>query len=317
MKKHIYLAAILTLIFSSCSTKEPTGFDTLKETKNTYTLKVSVTPIEAGKITISPQSPIYKEGDVITLTPEPNEQWKFEKWQGDVSGNSNALQIIMNTNTSVIGVFLKAQNYSVGSVFGTSGPTVIVEVTNPKTGKTWMDRNLGASRAATSSTDVESYGDLYQWGRGADGHQLRNSATTTRQSSTDEPGNGSFITRDFNSLQDWRSPKNNNLWKGVNGINNPCPKGFRLPTRAELEEEMESWSPKDTEGALNSPLKLPMAGERSASGSLRHAGTFGHYWNSTDSYQLRFFSDNFLWSGTGRMHFTARAYGGSIRCIKD
>jgi hypothetical protein len=46
------------------------------------------------------------------------------------------------------------------------------------TGQVWMDRNLGASQVATSSTDPASYGDLYQWGRPADGHQKRKSATT-------------------------------------------------------------------------------------------------------------------------------------------
>jgi len=33
--------------------------------------------------------------------------------------------------------------------------TAVVEVTNPVTGKIWMDRNLGAERVATSSTDAE------------------------------------------------------------------------------------------------------------------------------------------------------------------
>jgi len=42
-------------------------------------------------------------------------------------------------------------------------PTVI-----SKTGRVWMDRNLGASQVATSSTDPLSLGDLYQWGRGTD-----------------------------------------------------------------------------------------------------------------------------------------------------
>jgi hypothetical protein len=45
-------------------------------------------------------------------------------------------------------------------------------------GQIWMDRNLGASRVATSSTDSEAYGDLYQWGRGTDGHEKRDSGTT-------------------------------------------------------------------------------------------------------------------------------------------
>jgi hypothetical protein len=67
--------------------------------------------------------------------------------------------------------------YTANSVFCANGPTTVVEVTNPTTGKTWMDRNLGATQVATSSTDAAAYGDLYQWGRRADGHQCRTSAT--------------------------------------------------------------------------------------------------------------------------------------------
>ena len=58
-----------------------------------------------------------------------------------------------------------------------NNPTVVVDVLNPFTGKTWMDRNLGASQVATSSTDVLAYGDSYRWGRFSDGHQCRRSAT--------------------------------------------------------------------------------------------------------------------------------------------
>ena len=52
-------------------------------------------------------------------------------------------------------------------------------VYNPVTGRTWMDKNLGASQVAISFDDVNAFGDLYQWGRASDGHQLRNSTTTT------------------------------------------------------------------------------------------------------------------------------------------
>ncbi|WP_372934176.1 hypothetical protein, partial [Mariniphaga sediminis] len=50
----------------------------------------------------------------------------------------------------------------------TGGTPPTPNVTNATTGKTWMDRNLGASQVATSSTDIAAYGDLYQWGRAAD-----------------------------------------------------------------------------------------------------------------------------------------------------
>ena len=162
------------------------------------------------------------------------------------------------------------------------GDTEIVEVTNPETGKTWMDRNLGASRAATSSTDEEAYGDLYQWGRAADGHQVvRTSGTTSALSDSDTPGHGDFILAP-DSPRDWRSPQNDNLWQGVNGTNNPCPPVYRLPSEVEWQEERESWSSNDAAGAFGSPLKLPVAGFRSRSdGSLRSVGSLGSYWSST------------------------------------
>jgi hypothetical protein len=50
-----------------------------------------------------------------------------------------------------------------------------------------MDRNLGAARVATSSTDEEAYGDLYQWGRGTDGHEKRGSLISSVPSDNDNP----------------------------------------------------------------------------------------------------------------------------------
>jgi uncharacterized protein (TIGR02145 family) len=178
-----------------------------------------------------------------------------------------------------------------------------------------MDRNLGASQAAISSTDANSYGDLYQWGRRSDGHQCRNSATTTTLSSTDQPANGSFIIAP-NSPFDWRSPQNDNLWQGVNGVNNPCPSGYRLPTEAELETERLSWSSNNAQGAFASLLKLPVAGSRFFSnGSLVNVGTSGVYWSSTvngvNSRSLGFSSSS------ASMYNFLRARGFSVRCIKN
>jgi uncharacterized protein (TIGR02145 family) len=197
--------------------------------------------------------------------------------------------------------------------------TIIGVVTNPTTTKIWMDRNLGATQVATSSLDAAAYGDLYQWGRGTDGHQIRTSATTTTLSSSDQPGNGSFILEPSNSSPyDWRSPQNTNLWQGVNGDNNPCPSGFRLPTAAEWEAELLSWggSNSNSVGAFASPLKLTIGGYRNfIDGSIAGLGSSGYYWsstvNSTDSRSLTF------GSGAVVTSFDRRAYGNSVRCIKD
>jgi uncharacterized protein (TIGR02145 family) len=177
-----------------------------------------------------------------------------------------------------------------------------------------MDRNLGASQVATSSTDANSYGDLYQWGRGSDGHQCRTSATTATLSSGDQPGNGEFILAP-SAPNDWRSPQNDNLWQGVNGVNNPCPSLYRLPTEAELDAERLSWSSNRAAGAFASPLKLPMAGYRTLSnGSLDNVGSRGDYWSSTESGA---YSRNFAFNSSDALFYTYhRAFGRSVRCIE-
>ena len=188
-------------------------------------------------------------------------------------------------------------------------------VYNSTTGETWIDRNLGASQVATSSTDSDAYGDLYQWGRLSDGHESRTSGTTSTLSSTDVPGHDDFITSG-SSPNDWRDPQNDNLWQGVSGTNNPCPDGYRLPTEAEWNAEIDSWISEDDAGAFASVLKLPVAGRRDGGdGSLYSGGSYGYYWSSTvsstPSRYLAFTSSN------ASMSTHDRARGLSVRCLKE
>ena len=219
--------------------------------------------------------------------------------------------ILLNSCSKEINPIKNSYNYS--SVFCNGNPTTIVNVINPKTGKTWMDRNLGATNAATSSTDTAAYGDLYQWGRGADGHQCRNSATTSILSSTDHPNHANFILAPLSNPYDWRTPQNDNFWQGVNGVNNPCPNGYRLPTVSEFIEEISSWTPKTVWGAINSPLKFTLAGARGfGNGSIGKVGQIGYYWSSTVSGS----EANSLYLGANIIGAN-RALGYSVRCIKD
>jgi len=248
-------------------------------------------------------------------------------------GSSNGLSpyAFLNGNVSQVAIYNRAliaaevlQNYNaLSSRFSVGAPVQgNGDVSNPSTGKIWMDRNLGATQVASSSTDANSYGDLYQWGRAADGHQIRASGTTSTFSTTDQPGNANFILGP-NPPYDWRTTTNSNLWQGMNGVNNPCPTGYRLPTQAEWDAERLSWSSQNAAGAFASPLKLPMAGRRDASdGSVTQAGTHGWYWSSTTAYQgacncniskrLYFFN-----TGLNNTDDNGRSNGFAVRCIKD
>ncbi len=271
-----------------------------------YSLDLEVNPSGSGNVS---GAGTYEEGTQVPVTATASEGWEFVQWTGDTEYMDDPL----NANATVT---MPAQDIFITANFEEEDTeTEVVDVINPTTGKTWMDRNLGAGRAATSSTDEEAYGDLYQWGRGADGHQKRTSGTTTTLSGSDTPGHGDFILIN-DSPWDWRSPQNDNLWQGVNGINNPCPEGYRLPTEAELEAERLSWDSDDAAGAFASPLKLPMAGyRRSSNGSLGFVGSYGFYWSSTvddiGSRALGFYAPKaYTYRG-------ARADGTTVRCLKD
>jgi len=195
-------------------------------------------------------------------------------------------------------------------------PSGTGDITNPKTGKTWMNKNLGATHVATSSTDSLAYGDLYQWGRLTDGHEKRTSSTTTTLSSTDIPGHNNFIINNT-SYSDWRTPKNNNLWQGVNGVNNPCPSGYRLPTAAEMEAERLSWTSNDAAGAFASPLKWTVGGARNNLGQLNSVNQMGYYWSSSvvnSSYSYRFLIFDSVNTGIFQNY---RIAGFCVRCIKN
>ncbi|PAM92771.1 hypothetical protein B4N84_21815 [Flavobacterium sp. IR1] len=178
-------------------------------------------------------------------------------------------------------------------------------------GKIWMAYNLGATAVPTSATDTAGYGDLYQWGRATDGHEKRTSLTTTTRSSTDTPVDGKFILSGTN----WRSSANHKLWQGGTGTNNPCPAGFRIPTRQELEDELSQSNIVDVATAFNNtPLKFVAAGVRDPSnGNLINVDAHGLHWTSDiASTNLPYYISI---SNRTSTHYQANAM--SIRCIKE
>ena len=230
-------------------------------------------------------------------------------------------------HAQLFGGQIKSSNftYPIGTVHcKPQNRTAVIEVTSPVTGRIWMDRNLGAEQVATSSTDALAFGDLYQWGRAADGHQCRNSGTRSTISSSDQPGHDDFILVPSSSAtDDWKNPQNNKLWQGLTGENNPCPAGFRVPTEAEFTSERQSWTGgNNSAGAFNSVLKLPLSGFRERDTGIVSlvddlGRAYGMLWTSTiasGENEARFFA---YWSGNAFVNSYPRSRGYSVRCIKN
>lgn len=265
-----------------------------------------------GKITHDGGAPVIIRG--VCWSTSQNPTVSINNKTADGSGTGSFISEISGLQPGIT-YYLRA--YSTNSVGTSYGNEVVFSTINTVislTGRVWMDRNLGANRVAISANDFQGYGDLYQWGRKTDGHEKRNSSITSTLSISDTPGHGNFITGNSGNY-DWRSSQNNNLWQGVNGINNPCPEGFRIPTAAEWEAERSSWDINNSVGAFDSPLKLPLTGHRSGrNGSILDVGSFGYYWSCTvddKNAQCMYF---FSFAGMGSLN---RSNGHSVRCIKD
>ena len=196
------------------------------------------------------------------------------------------------------------------------------------TGRIWLDRNLGASRVATSSTDVEAYGDYYQWGRPADGHQTKyltnnnSSGFTNTKSSSSVPSTDLWIVPTDDS-NDWLITPDNSLWTGANPATNPCPAGFRIPTEAEWSAEniANVGATFQTNGLkLTLPGMLTNFGSGGASYTAK--GTYGQYLTQT-AYTTtpvkggaRYFGVN----ASNQAWFDQNYYkshGMCVRCIKN
>jgi uncharacterized protein (TIGR02145 family) len=220
--------------------------------------------------------------------------------------------------------------YPISIVFPMCG-TTFTYGTVTANGKTWLDRNLGASRIATSSTDYLAYGVAYQWGRQSDEHQCISwinsyagtpqNGTTLTQCPNGTCPNALFVQRNTNP-EDWSNPFINNLWDASGGINNPCPAGYRVPTQDELTS-LNTWVTSNyggnSAGFFASPLKMPVAGFRNCrNGIITDAGNNGFYWSSTgggtgSALALGFFTYTY----SSRVTYGSSADGNSIRCIAN
>jgi len=291
-----------------------------------YALSITVNPDLTGSVSGEGQ---YVEGQDVDIEGIPNQGWMFVNWTGDTNylddPDAAGTTVTMPAyDISLTANFTEDEDdvFVCGSeiTFAYNGQQVTYG-TIERGGLCWMDRNLGAEpmpfvpeKDATHNGDTRLFGDIYQWGRLRDGHQDRQSNTTSTLSDSDVPGHSDYIATDT-APYDWRSPQNSNLWQGEDGVNNPCPPGWRVPTAGELDQERISWSANSPSGAFDSPLKWPVAGYRNSMGVVLNEGSWGMVWSSSASD-----------AGAGHLYYyftfaqiinLNRAFGAPVRCVRD
>ncbi|GAB6007870.1 fibrobacter succinogenes major paralogous domain-containing protein [Dysgonomonas reticulitermitis] len=228
--------------------------------------------------------------------------------------------------------------------------------------KNFLCYNLGANfmldpfTYKSNGDDVggDIKGDLYQWGRVADGHEKRNSDRYPTNDDSQENGAVPDADLDANDLQvssssdayhkfikndgiyraDWRQTQKDNLWGDGNQdedvdkvvANDPCPPGWKVPSQKQWASIFTSMTSPNiwtwtTDGyKVGSSLYLPAAGTRSNNtGTLNNVDVRGDYWSSTvyNTLVYAIYLNSFGSAQIYPANSYSRALGHSVRCVAE
>ena len=261
------------------------------------------------------QLPLYRDYN------NSNAMWVVENCDGDTYSNGAEDNISLAPNN-----YLSDPYDALSACFPFSQYTYC-EV-YPNDGRTWLDRDLGANRVCLSSADINCYGELYQWGRGRDGHQERAStrtqdvnpqvfpySSTSHELST--TGEFDWLTSDGTENTSGSIVERKASWLSLTD-NSVCPKGFYVPTKSELDTLATAEGITNLATAFASSMKFAVTGSRSTgSATIEQAGSEGYIWsvdsNITEntSYAFTYTNVRTLWSRA------YRATGYAVRCVKQ
>lgn len=175
----------------------------------------------------------FTVGDNIVLNESTNAKFPEQK-----------IRLFDVMHTHVIS-YDEVSGESITQTLGYDEHTVSVEGADGVTrNRTWLDPMLGV----IDPSDSKRAPFLFQWGRKDDGHQvcysnadIDKSPSTTKASlggdDSQDRINGIFVTVAKNPDSWQTNPSiNDNLWDASagGGVNNPCPQGYRLPTKQEV-----------------------------------------------------------------------------------
>lgn len=206
---------------------------------------------------------------------------------------------------------------------------------NPQEISGFMDRNLGAT-SATATDGKKTYGLYYQFGRKdpfTGDIERYNINGTSIGKTAKESGKVSFAKAVQNPATfnyergDWASP-NNYFGKNWNDIVesdgktffDPCPEGWRLPTKDEFSSFSTTnfaWDSTNSGRTYNNNW-FPASGDRSCSdGSVYGMRSSGNYWSASSDSESNGCTLGFNYNYAYPSYGNYRASGVSVRCVQE
>jgi len=192
-------------------------------------------------------------------------------------------------------------NHAAGEVAPVTKTVNYGTVTNipGETSKCWITSNLGADHQATAVSDATEPSAGWYWQFNRKQGYKHDDVTLTPNTTWIYP---------ISENSDWIP------------ANDPCAlelgSGWRIPTSTELTNVDASGNWTSWTGPWNSSLKMHAAGYLYSDGSLVDRGSYGYYWSSSQ-YSATLGWYLFFNSGNSSMNLYNKAYGFSLRCLRD
>ncbi|CAA7196611.1 hypothetical protein CHRY9293_02691 [Chryseobacterium potabilaquae] len=339
-----------TLVFDITGTPSAAGTASFNITVGgqscTFTIDVdaftaSVVSIDCGTAVFSPAAIIQGQPYTGTLTipytggngdPYPQQQFTqngltFTLPAGTLAtGNGNFVYTVTGTATNVTTMSILISFGSVScnvskAVTTGGGGSIVTMCMGSGATKNWLAHNLGANTSLDPNTLVKDiHGNYYQWGRNNVVADADTPAGVISGWNTTSASNGS-----------WNSGTED---IPVKTAIDPCPSGFRVPTRQEWVSIFNNTNPSTIGTFVNDPtnfgsgiqltcpgngnkLTLPAAGARNrVAGALVERGSGGYYWSSTERGSGQAYT-MYFYSNISPAYYSVRTEGYSVRCISE